>query len=73
MDESTDGGAGTETQTATATRGATEERRQRYSRTESVSSSDGYDSEYFAVQCSDGKGCFVFITSCYLIEDIQDR
>jgi len=54
LDESTDAGTGTATQTTTTTTsGATEERRQRYSRTESVSSSDGYDSEYFAVQCSD--------------------
>ena len=45
LDESTDGGVST---------GAAEGRRQRYSRTESVSSSDGYDSEYFALQCSDG-------------------
>jgi len=30
-------------------------RHQRFSRTESVSSSDGYDSEHFAMPCSDGK------------------
>lgn len=45
IDESTDRGE---------TGPAAEERRQRYSRTESVSSSDGYEAEYFAVHCSDG-------------------
>ena len=59
MDESTDGGAVAET--TTTTEGTAEERRQRYSRTESVSSSDGYDSEYFAVQCSDGMSILFYV------------